>query len=85
MPAVCAGDESRQTRFVAGCRRPATLRSRLGCVRILMPAPPVQRRLFNGLAQVIVQSGRDAGEIRLTARSAGLAPAEGTVTVRTAP
>jgi len=34
-----------------------------------------QRSLFNGLAQIIVQSTRDAGEIKLTATAAGLAPA----------
>jgi len=34
-----------------------------------------RRSLFNGLAQVIVQSARDAGEIKLTATAAGLAPA----------
>jgi beta-galactosidase len=40
-------------------------------------APPAQwkRSVFNGLAQVIVQSTREAGEIRLTATSPGLAPA----------
>jgi hypothetical protein len=31
------------------------------------PAPPARRSLFNGLAQVIVQSTREPGEIRLTA------------------
>jgi beta-galactosidase len=34
-----------------------------------------RRSLFNGLAQVIVQSTRDAGEIKLAATAAGLAPA----------
>jgi len=34
-----------------------------------------QRSLFNGLAQVIVQSTKDAGEIRLTATAEGLSPA----------
>ncbi|HLP78640.1 MAG TPA: glycoside hydrolase family 2 TIM barrel-domain containing protein, partial [Candidatus Paceibacterota bacterium] len=33
------------------------------------------RSLFNGLAQIIVQSTKDAGEIKLTATAAGLAPA----------
>jgi beta-galactosidase len=37
--------------------------------------PPWSRSLFNGLAQVIVQSTRDAGEIKLTATAEGLAPA----------
>ena len=33
-----------------------------------------ERSVFNGLAEVIVQSSRDPGTIRLTARSEGLAP-----------
>jgi beta-galactosidase len=37
--------------------------------------PPWSRSLFNGLAQVIVQSTRDAGEIKLTATADGLTPA----------
>jgi len=32
------------------------------------------RSLFNGLAQIIVRSTRDAGEIKLTASADGLAP-----------
>jgi len=36
---------------------------------------PWSRSLFNGLAQIIVQSTRDAGEFKLTASAAGLAPA----------
>jgi beta-galactosidase len=34
-----------------------------------------RRSLFNGLAQVIVQTTKDSGEIKLTATSEGLAPA----------
>ena len=45
--------------------------------------PPWSRSLFNGLAQVIVQSTRDAGEIKLTATAEGLAPA--TTVVNTQP
>ena len=45
--------------------------------------PPWSRSLFNGLAQVIVQSTRDAGEFRLTASADGLAPA--TAVVQTQP
>jgi beta-galactosidase len=37
------------------------------------------RSLFNGLAQIIVQSTRDAGEIKLTATAEGLPPAVSTV------
>jgi beta-galactosidase len=39
------------------------------------PSPVWQRSLFNGLAQIIVQSTREAGEIKLTASSDGLTPA----------
>ena len=45
--------------------------------------PPWSRSLFNGLAQIIVQSTKDAGEIKLTATAAGLAPA--TAVVQTQP
>ena len=38
-----------------------------------------QRSLFNGLAQVIVQSAGDAGEIKLTATAEGLASATATL------
>jgi beta-galactosidase len=41
------------------------------------------RSLFNGLAQVIVQSSREAGELKLTASADGLSPA--TATVKTVP
>ena len=44
-------------------------------VQVVMPAPQWKRSVFNGLAQVIVQSKREAGEIRLTATSPGLSPA----------
>ncbi len=43
-------------------------------------ASPWSRSLFNGLAQVIVQSTKDAGEIKLTASADGLTPA--TVTLQ---
>jgi len=54
-------------------------------VDLALPSKPVQwsRSLFNGLAQVIIQSSKDAGEIRLTAVAAGLAPT--TTTVNTLP
>jgi len=38
-------------------------------------APQWSRSLFNGLAQIIVQSTRDTGEFKLTATADGLAPA----------
>jgi beta-galactosidase len=40
--------------------------------------PQWSRSLFNGLAQIIVQSTRDAGEFKLTATADGLAPATAT-------
>ena len=58
--------------------------TRLGSAHAFTPAPPARRSLFNGLAQVIVQSTRESGEIRLTARSDGLAPAESIVMARPA-
>jgi beta-galactosidase len=46
-------------------------------LRFVEPPAPVQwsRSAFNGLAQIIVQSTRQAGAIRLTASAAGLKPA----------
>ncbi|HWC58995.1 MAG TPA: beta-galactosidase GalA [Verrucomicrobiae bacterium] len=41
--------------------------------------PPWSRSLFNGLAQIIVQSTRDAGEFKLSATADGLMPAMATV------
>ena len=58
--------------------------TRLGALRVTTPAAAAQRSLFNGLAQVIVQSDREAGPIRLRAQADGLAPAESTVTARAA-
>jgi beta-galactosidase len=50
------------------------------------PAPLVwSRSLFNGLAQVIVQSSRYAGEIKLNASAAGLQPAVAVVQAVSAP
>jgi beta-galactosidase len=44
-------------------------------VRATVPPSPWKRSVFNGLAQVIVQSTPQPGEITLTARSGGLAGA----------
>jgi beta-galactosidase len=44
---------------------------------------PWSRSLFNGLAQIIVQSTRDAGEIKLTASAGSLTPM--TTTIQTQP
>ena len=46
--------------------------AQLGSVQYWRPAPQWQRSIFNGLAEVIVQATDDPGEIRLTARAAGL-------------
>ncbi len=41
-----------------------------------------QRRLFNGYAQIIVQSGHAAGDLHLRAAADGLQPADLTITLR---
>ena len=46
-------------------------------------APEWQRSVFNGLAQILVQSTREPGEIQLTASADGLPPA--TVTIQSQP
>jgi hypothetical protein len=43
------------------------------------------RSLFNGLAQVIMQSAKTPGEIKLTATADGLKPAAATVETHSAP
>ena len=49
--------------------------SRWGSLRVTTPAAPWQRHLFNGWAQIIVQSTGEPGMARLVARSAGLTSA----------
>jgi len=56
---------------------------KLAIVRIDSPAPAWQRKLFNGLAQIIVQATDDSGQIVLRAESEGLA--EATVTLISKP
>ncbi|HOR25715.1 MAG TPA: hypothetical protein PKY36_10505, partial [Opitutaceae bacterium] len=56
---------------------------KLAIVRIDSPAPAWQRKLFNGLAQIIVQTTDDSGQIVLRAESKGLA--EATVTLISKP
>jgi beta-galactosidase len=46
-------------------------------------APEWQRSVFNGLAQIIIQSTKEPGEIKLTATAEGLTPA--TVSVQSQP
>ena len=41
--------------------------------------PHWQRSVFNGVAQVLVQSTAQSGEIKLTGTSAGLSPADGVI------
>ena len=45
-----------------------------GLIQILTPAPAYKRKLFNGLAQVIIQSSGAAGEIILTATGKDIKP-----------
>jgi len=48
-------------------------------------APPWSRSLFNGLAQIIVQSTKDSGEIDLAATADGLTPATARVQTKLRP
>lgn len=48
----------------------------LGSIQIITPAEKYKRQLFNGLAQVIVQTTGEKGEIKLTANSKGVSSAE---------
>jgi beta-galactosidase len=54
-----------------------------GVVKIFTPAETWKRKVFNGLAQIIVQSAQQPGEITLTATSPALQPA--TVKIKTQP
>ena len=45
-----------------------------GIIQVVIPAQPWKRKAFNGLAQVIVQSSQQLGEIILKASAPGLAP-----------
>ena len=47
--------------------------------------PQWQRSVFNGLAQIIVQSSKVPGQLKLTARSADLQPATATIRTQTCP
>ena len=53
-----------------------TVNKNPGTIQIITPAPQWKRTLFSGLAQVIVQSTGETGEITLTATSNGLKKAE---------
>jgi beta-galactosidase len=45
-----------------------------GPLRVVSPAPAWKRSLFNGLAQVLVQTGEEPGKIRLQASAPGMTP-----------
>jgi beta-galactosidase len=47
-----------------------------GLIQVVYPEPEWTRNTFNGLAQVIVQSGKNAGSLKLKVNSEGLMPAE---------
>ncbi|MBA7533305.1 hypothetical protein ES705_25540 [subsurface metagenome] len=47
-----------------------------GLVQVIYPSEQWKRKTFNGLAQVIIQSKKNAGEIKLIATSPGLKPAD---------
>ena len=53
-------------------------------ITLEIPQPPIlsqwKRSVFNGLAQILVQSSKEAGELKLTARADGLQPATLAVT-----
>jgi beta-galactosidase len=53
-----------------------TVNTNPGTIQILTPATTWKRTLFSGLAQVIVQSTGESGEITLTATSNGLKKSE---------
>jgi len=75
---LVAGDNRLQLLVVPfdGRERRLPQKERLGCLRIETPAPQASRSLFNGLAQVVVQSADQPGSLRLRAESAGLQSAE---------
>jgi beta-galactosidase len=50
-----------------------------------VPSPVWQRSLFNGLAQIIVQSTKEPGEIKLAARADGLTPMTAVVQAKVCP
>jgi len=54
-------------------------------LRVETAPPPWSRRLFNGLAQLIVQSTGEPGPIRITATSPGLSPTELTLATEARP
>jgi beta-galactosidase len=60
-------------------------RANVASVQTLTPAAPWRRSVFNGYAQVLVQSDRTPGTITLTATAPGLAPANLVLRTTSAP
>jgi beta-galactosidase len=58
--------------------------TRMGAISVIGPEPATRCRLFNGLAQVIVQTSHKPGPIVLTAQSEGLPPVDASVTAQPA-
>ncbi|MEO6993129.1 MAG: beta-galactosidase GalA [Lacunisphaera sp.] len=54
--------------------------TRLGSLQFRTPAPTWQRKVFNGYAQVIVQTIQQPGDIKLTAHAKGLSSTTVTIT-----
>lgn len=54
-----------------------------GALQVIVPAQPWQRKTFNGLAQIIIQSSGEAGDIVLTAKSEALK--EGKLLIKAVP
>jgi beta-galactosidase len=64
------------TPFESDQARERALKGPPAVLRAEMPSVPWRRQLFNGFAQLIVQSNGKPGSIRISASAAGLAPAE---------
>lgn len=63
------------TRFAEWSAREGIRETLPAAIRITTPAAPWSRSVFNGLAQVIIQSTGEPGEIELSASSEGVASA----------
>jgi beta-galactosidase len=55
-----------------------------GIIQVYIPPDSWKRKVFNGLAQVVVQSAQQPGKIILTATSPGLAQADLTISAKSA-
>jgi beta-galactosidase len=72
------------TRFAEWSQREAVRLVHPAAWRLVVPPAPWSRSVFNGLAQVIVQSTGGAGDIVVTAAADGLTPARAVVQARPA-